>query len=273
MRFLALGDLHIVKSRMHLLPAIDQYCLKNNIDFVMQVGDFGLHWPGEQCKAMKYFDKRARQLRPGPHWITVLGNHDNWNVFEENLADEAEKLNIPKDEVKLIPYAPTLYATNRPTYLELLGGCLFLGGAVSTDADPVYPSGWSNDSRSGRVENETWWANEAPSLQELQMFVDLLEEKKPKYVFTHDGPESGHYSRGGGLCKKSNRRYDEVSRAYETILASSNHQPLHWFFGHHHEMTSDKTYRTTTHCCGLHGEGWIVDDETNTVTPLTPKDL
>lgn len=262
-RFLVIGDLH---GRVKELARIDEYCVRENIDFVIQVGDLGVCWPGEDCSIIRYFQKRGRQERQGPLWITCLGNHDNWNRFYTNLFKEANEQSRLYTDVTLVPYAPGLCATNRPAYLDIFGGMLFCGGAVSTDADYRPSSGWSNDGHSGREEDKDWWKREAPTQEELQLFCDLIDIKKPKYIFTHDGPEFAHHARGSGLCVKSNLRWDYCSRSYETISQVTDHKPARWFFGHHHELVETERNGTVYHCCGLHGEGYVVDDSTGIAT-------
>ena len=162
MKILVLGDLHITSNRMHLLPKADKLAAELGVQTIIQVGDFGLSWPGENCPVARYFNKRARQSRQGPDWITCLGNHDNWNTFEKNRT-KAILLNAPTDDLvtfpALIPYAPGLYASNRPGYIPTYGGMLFLGGAVSTDADYRHPNhDWGTDhGHKGRVEGKDWW--------------------------------------------------------------------------------------------------------------------
>lgn len=263
-KFLVIGDLH---GRVKELARIDEYCVNHDINWVIQVGDLGVCWPGEDCPIIRYFNKRARQERPGPLWITTLGNHDNWNRFYANLFKEANEQERVYTDVALVPYAPGLCASNRPAYLDIFGGMAFCGGAVSTDADYMPASGWSNSSHPGREENKDWWKAEAPTQEQLQTFLDMIEARKPKYIFTHDGPEFAHHSRGSGLCFKSNLRYDYCSRAYENFTKIAEHHPARWFFGHHHKLVSTERDNTTYHCCGLHGEGYIVDDNAGTATP------
>lgn len=270
MKFLAIGDLHIASKRMYLLPKIDKYCVDNGIDSVIQVGDFGISWPGENCSILRYFNKRATQKRPGPTWISCLGNHDNWNKFDRALKKEAEFTGIPREDIPVVSYAPGLLVANRPGFLDIFGGVLFCGGAVSTDADFIPRSGWgySGEDHPGRVENKDWWRQEAPTRDQLQKFCDLIDERKPKYIITHDGPEFAHDARGSGTCLKSNLRWDYCSRAFETISQITEHKPKRWFFGHHHDLEQTEKGKTTYHCCGLHGEGWLIDDNTNSCSTI-----
>jgi hypothetical protein len=270
MRFLVIGDLH---GRIKELARIDEYCVRNSINWVIQVGDLGVCWPGEDCPIIRYFRKRDYQKRPGAFWITCLGNHDNWNKWRTLRWEQAIKLGYLKNNQithypDLIEYAPGLCATDRPAFLDIFGGMLFCGGAVSTDADYTPSSGWSNDSHPGRTEGKDWWKNEAPSQEDLQKFCDLIDEKKPKYIFTHDGPGFAHHSRGSGLCLKSNLRYDYCSRSFETITKVTTHHPLRWFFGHHHELVETEKDGNIYHCSGLHGEGWEVNDAAGTATQI-----
>lgn len=231
MSFIVLGDLHSYKP---CIPKVDQYCLERGIQHVFQVGDLGVHWPGDKCKIIEYFKYHP----DGPTWISCLGNHDNWTQFGILSAHGSE----------LVQYSKRLFATHRPQYLPLYDGICFLGGAVSTDADY-------------RVAlNQAIWKEEAPNQEQLQAFADLIDEKKPKHIITHDGPEFAHNSRGPGINCVSNLPYNAISRAFEVIDSISVHRVQNWFFGHHHKLSKVSKNSTDFYCCGLHGEGYQVAD-------------
>lgn len=235
-----MGDLH---GRIRELAQIDEWASRNNIQYVIQVGDFGISWPDppEPCKILHYFTKRERQSRPGPIWVAVLGNHDNYNKFD-NLSEFQLAIDATQP---LITYAPGLLIARRPVYIPFIE-TLFCGGAVSTDAH-------------NRRQNLSWWANEAPSRKELEVFFDLMEEKKPKYIVSHDGPEIAHKSRGNGVNPLSGLPFDYVARNFQNIWEISSHKPEAWFFGHHHTLKATKTDSTLFYCSGFHGQGWLIN--------------
>ena len=237
MRFLVIGDTH---GKVRDIALIDEWASRNNIQYIIQVGDFGASWPDppQPCKILHYFTKRERQNRSGPLWLVVLGNHDNWNKFGKL------SLNPEFKDSPLIPYAPGLLVARRPAYVPFID-TLFCGGAVSTDAH-------------NRKINKSWWKNEAPSREELELFFDMMETHKPRYVISHDGPEIAHQSRGDKVNPLSLLPSNYVSRAFQNVLELSSHKPESWFFGHHHTFSVTKTDSTTFYCSGLHGQGYLV---------------
>lgn len=258
MSFLVIGDLH---GRIHELARIDQWAKARDISLIIQVGDLGVRWPHEECAITHYFHRRQQKHNGGPKWIFCLGNHDNYNKFNKLLAKEAFRLGVPEAEVTLIPYAPGLYAANRPAYIPDNGGMLFCGGAVSTDADPSPATGWGHKSP-GRVTGLNWWPTEAPSPEELKRF-QLLLDKAPTYVFTHDGPLfCPTVPKAEGKCLKSGLKYQYTSKAFAEIARTATYLPAKWFYGHHHRLSRYPEGATQYLCSGLHGQGWSVVEET-----------
>ena len=84
---LYVGDIH---GSVDAVAAVDEAAVKAGADWVIQVGDFGIFWPGRDCPVAKYFRKRARQGRDGPTWLTCAGNHDNWPKLFELAAEQGE---------------------------------------------------------------------------------------------------------------------------------------------------------------------------------------
>lgn len=259
MRFLVVGDLH---GRIKDLARIDQWCVRNNILWVIQVGDFGICWPGEDCRITRYFEKRNRQGRAGPFWISILGNHDNYNRRDKLIEVQGPGL---------IQYVPGVVATPRPHFEDIFGGMLFFGGAVSSDAGPGIRNGFNGiEHTSGRVPNKDWWAGEAPSREEFQAFCDVLNEKKPKYVFTHDGPSfCNPMYIGNDINPLSGLPVSYVSQNLGSVCRATDYLPPYWFYGHYHnqKVTKSTDYPGTVfRCSGFHGEGWLVDDTTGEIT-------
>jgi hypothetical protein len=219
------GDLH---GRVEDMMEIDRKVIKNNIKYVVQVGDFGIRWPGTTCSMWKYFEKRSRKLGPAtPTWITCGGNHENWDKW----LQLSEKQKHPN----LVEIAPGCFYAKRGTVHTLDGiKHLFLGGAESID-------------KHHRIEGKDWWSYETPSRNEFQFAFDNLEKDKPEVVVTHDAP------RFVDIYKKD--RFDSPTpRALEGIVNMSQHKPARWYFGHHHVLKNWNILGTEYFCCGSHGE-------------------
>lgn len=251
-KILFVGDLH---SRVKHLEYVDRWANDNGIKNVFHVGDFGALFDPTDCDVMKYFALRDAAY---PEWRFNLGNHDNHRIHGEKT--EELRTSGCLTESTLIPYQRGLAATQRVQFLPQNGGMLFIAGAVSSDAGPgmrlnakkepyYYP---------GRIQGIDWWAQEAPSQKELQLFMDLLEDKKPMIVVSHDG-FGAHDKLEPKLNTKSNLPTNYVAQALEKILELSSHKPRYWFYGHHHKLDYCEIEETTFACCGKHGEGWILD--------------
>ena len=225
------GDLH---GRVKDIVRIDAWAVREGVGLVVQVGDFGARWPGQQCPLVHYFNKRARQGRPGPRWLVSPGNHDNWDLFDALLTKAGP-------DAWTVDLAPDLAYVRRGALLDLGGRRhLFLGGARSVDMHL-------------RTEGSTWWAREQPSRAELELFFERLEGERPDVVVTHDCPSRVpvHYL---------GRETDPVSRALESVLSLSSWKPLLWFFGHHHVLGQWRSEGTLLSCCGKHGDLWVMRD-------------
>lgn len=118
----------------------------------------------------------------------IRGNHDNPKVCREH-----------------------------PNYLGDYGVC----------GDIFYISGAYSIDHSMRTEGIDWWQEEQLLYQELQNMIDLYIEVKPKYVISHDCPDS--------VCLdiyKRNRFPNRTQQALQVCFEA--HKPLKWIFGHHH---------------------------------------
>lgn len=224
------GDLH---GRLQHVIDIDEFCVRNGINVVVQVGDFGLRWPGQQCKLLKYFSKRARQGRPGPTWYTCGGNHEGWHKWDE--------LSAGLDPGEHVELAPNVFYVQRGSTAYIDGKLhLFCGGAESTD-------------RHLRQDGKTWWPQETPSAAEFRRFAYNLADEKPDVVITHDAPlciELYRYGPSGRVDRNS----QPTPRNLQNALDASDHKPTEWYYGHHHLLRIDQVGETRFFGCGLHGE-------------------
>ena len=223
------GDIH---GSLESVIKIDEFCIKSGIDTVIQVGDFGFRWPGRQCRLQKYFNKRDRQGRPGPKWLTCGGNHENWALWDK-LAKDLD----PNEHVEL---APGAYYIQRGSCVNIHGKLhLFCGGAESTD-------------RAWRVEGTSWWPQETPSAAEFRRFAYALADEKPDVVVTHDAPVSIELYRAGP-DGRVDRNSKPTPRNLQNALDASDHKPTKWYYGHHHIARIDQIGDTRFFGCGLHG--------------------
>jgi hypothetical protein len=217
------GDLH---GRVEEMINIDRDAMKHNVKYVIQVGDFGIRWPGGPCSMYKYFHKRQRKNPAAPIWITCGGNHENWSKW----LKLSEKQNHPD----LVELAPGCFYAKRGT-IQTLDGIkhLFIGGAESID-------------KHLRKEGVDWWPYETPSYQEFSLAFSNLEKEEPEVVVSHDCPTTVP-------VMKIKRDKNPTPQNLQNMFTLSNHQPKRWYFGHHHTLQSWEMNKTTFYCCGFHG--------------------
>jgi hypothetical protein len=235
-KIIYVGDLH---GDINALAKLDEFAVKNSITNVVQVGDFGYRWPGVQCKLQKYFNKRARQKRPGPVWWTCGGNHENWPLWES--------LEPVDGMTGVTALGPGVNYVQRGYTVELDGKShLFCGGAESTD-------------KGHRREGISWWPQETPSSSEFRRFAYSLADDKPDVVVTHDAPVCVQLYRAGPTGQ-IDRNTQPTPRNLQGALNASDFKPAQWYYGHHHQLRIDvwpvveDAESTTFFGCGLHGD-------------------
>lgn len=163
---------------------------QNPTDRSIQIGDFGWGFPYRQTAEANLTSRLASI--PGDHKY-FRGNHDNPYACSQHdrcLAD---------------------------SHWEPDTGIMVAAGASSIDVDL-------------RTPGLDWWAEEELSYIELDKIITLYEERKPRIMLTHDGPESVI------PYMFSWYHHDFRSRtrdAFDAML--SLHQPEYWVFGHWHK--------------------------------------
>jgi hypothetical protein len=262
MKILFAGDLH---GRIEDVADVDWLAKTLYVDIVIQTGDFGVRWPGEQCRLTKYFaDNKA-----GPVWLSCMGNHDNYNRFFERrkkLEDHKPEFQavmkefIRWDSDTLIDDVGVRCALlSRNTYIQLLDesltGILFCGGAVSSDGHR-------------RAIGKDWWMEEAPNSAELYRFFDLIMERRPTYVVTHDRPKCDLWASDyePGTNPLSGLPIDMCARNYghmiESLIYDTFNPVKGWFYGHLHELRlhqiSTRSQSLSLHGTGFHGTGVVL---------------
>jgi Icc-related predicted phosphoesterase len=222
------GDIH---ANLNAIGFVTALALRLQEDTIIQVGDWGGHWPGNERKVQKHFDKK----RERPTWLTCLGNHDNYDKLAE-LGPPIEGWTKLHNDV---------YAAERPTIKVVSNQTLcFFGGAESTDAHH-------------RTPGKSWWKQESPTATEFEALVEHIEMFKPDIMITHDAPLN-HRPPRTGVCTLSGLPTTYTSEQLQNVYNVCSHKPRLWFYGHHHHLTMSSNDNTDFLCCGIEGEGYIM---------------
>jgi hypothetical protein len=111
--------------------------------------------------------------------------------------------------------------TIRMPVRNMIAVCQTLIGSQTLDSDLLTPG-------------IDWWAEEELSYVELDEIITLYEERKPRILLSHDGPESII------PYMFSWYHHDFKSRTRDALnVMFSLHQPEYWVFGHWH---ADREY-------------------------------
>jgi hypothetical protein len=205
-------------------------------DYVIILGDFGGVWNKEEDGEEKFWFNWLEE-RPFTT-LFVDGNHENFDRL----------LKYPEKE-----WHGGIVNEIRPSVLHLKRGyvfnidgrkCFAFGGARSHDIqDGVLEVGddrirkWRKDyRRMFRINHVSWWKEEEPSKEEMDLGIKTLEENdwNVDFVFTHECPSSDlfqlyHFLDKSGLPVESY----ELTNYLEEIKVKLNYKK--WFFGHHHD--------------------------------------
>lgn len=216
---LYVGDIHGGPAG---LAWLDEWAVRHSYDWIIQVGDLAVFWPGSSCPILHYFKKRSRRKGAFPTWITCGGNHDVWPRLLSLERDQA---------TDLVQLAPGLLYTSRGS-IHLLDDIphLFLGGAESTD-------------KHVRIEGKSWWSEETPTYRDFCRFQENLEAFRPQVVVTHEAPLRVPIWKEG-------RKDFSTPKMLERALSLSSYKPPVWVFGHHHLLDHWKVEETDFYCCG-----------------------
>lgn len=187
---------------------------------VLQVGDFGFFWPGEDNSGSIYNDVDwLKDGRVKIYWCD--GNHEDHNVLDSLDAKASRDLEHGADQNEV---APGVYYARFGSVLELLDGTriMFAGGAESCD-------------KAERTAFKSWWPQEGIDEKDMRnmpfrAFPAGLMDKVPAYIdwiVSHTAPgcfELEGYE-GEKLTEQSRERLNFVKAVYF---------PTKWFFGHFH---------------------------------------
>lgn len=177
-------------------------------DYLIVAGDFGAIWDANE-------DSQILNLYNDFPWTTlwVDGNHENFDLLEQYDSEE---------------WHGGLVQRNNKSVIHLMRGQVYtidnvtlftMGGAASID-------------KAYRVEGKSWWKQEMPSNEELDIALQNLKNHNMTvdYVITHCC---------GNICKN---RIDHMFMAHHDLLNDwfdylEYDEKLNfkkWFFGHYH---------------------------------------
>lgn len=199
---------------------------------VRLIGDIHGDWYNYLNIALASPDKKSIQV--GDFGIGFAGSywHELTNEFhaqEDHRFIRGNHDNPDKCRKEMIGYIPDGSVENET---------MFIGGAWSID------HAW-------RTEGINWWCDEQCSYAEMDLFLNVYEATKPRYMITHDAPieitnemfiKTG-LSIGGREAKQIPNVTNQALQAMFEI-----HQPEFWFFGHWH-ITKHLKYGNTTFMC------------------------
>ena len=174
-------------------------------DFVIICGDFGGIWNNDNEEM--YWRKWLEQKRFTTLFID--GNHENFS-----LLNEFETVDFHGGKTHKI--SNSIYHLMRGQIYEIDGKQIFtFGGASSHDKEY-------------RTEDKSWWAEELPSDQELDVAISNLEANgwNVDYIITHCAPSSVQEA------IPLNYRPDILTDFFEEIKNKATFKK--WFFGHYH---------------------------------------
>lgn len=176
---------------------------------LLQVGDFGFHWPGEDNSGA--IKNRVDFLRDGHVNIYFCaGNHEDHNALDALFQDnpQACENNIAEIEpgVYFARFGATLCLAEDVTVL-------FAGGAESSDKE-------------NRTEGLSWWPQEGVSDEDLARL-----EKIPyaNWIISHTAPST--FLLNGSFTPA--KAFEPSRGKLATVL--ERYKPQRWFFGHFHD--------------------------------------
>lgn len=227
---LFVGDIH---GNVSAVKRAYEDAVSNGARAIIQVGDFGIYWPGESNGLSEFFNKNDLEI---PFYFCD-GNHENHEVLDRFYYHQKRRV---------VEVAKNCFHVRRGSVLDINDvKVLFCGGAQSYLGKKDTPF----------ILGENWWPREMPSWQEFSRFRKNFE--KADIVATHDCPSFllSHQSYHKQWSKNA------VPQFFSRIVQSSSAHPSMWFFGHHHEHDVYVTDRTNYYCCGKHGESWLYTEK------------
>lgn len=207
MRVLVIGDVHgkIGGYFDRITEFLDRHKhLADEELYSIQLGDFGF---GDTYMQRENRFERSRRLDSDKH-VFFGGNHDDYDEYDEVVGSLGDFGEIP--------------------FIE---DSFFVRGARSID-------------REARTAGRDWWKAEELDWKESREALKRYIEVKPKYVFTHEGPQiitEKMFPTKETISTNTGKLLDEMFEA---------HQPDRWMYGHWHETKKKDVNGTMFQCLG-----------------------
>ena len=203
-------------------------------DVVIVCGDFGI-----------WLDSKTER-----YWLDWLSNKNFTVVFVDGNHENFDRLN--SDEFQVVDFHGGKAHQIRDNIFHLMRGYVFefegkkffaFGGASSHDiGDGILDrdafddedefqqcvNRWYKEGRMFRINHKTWWAEEMPSVEEMDFGLRQLEAHNydVDYVITHCCPQEIASIMGF-------RQPDRLTNYFNTIAHSLSFDK--WYFGHYHD--------------------------------------
>ena len=239
------GDCHGEFERFSKKQRMRQPFMMTEKDFVIICGDMGLVWADD--KEFIYNKKGLCELPFTILW--VQGNHENYDMIDQypiRMWHGGKVRHIVKDKIILL---------ERGQIFEIEGKSFFtFGGASTHDIQggildrtlPSYKKDRRRANRSGlsyRVKGVSWWAQELPSIDEMQEGRDNLAKANNcvDFVVTHCLSGKMQEKLQTVLAAKGMDNLSKKIDAYEKDILNIYFDEIeeklmykHWFCGHYH---------------------------------------
>lgn len=133
------------------------YDLTKDENLLIVLGDFGLIWDDKWWKQVKYIERYIKDNHLNLEIISVKGNHENFDII--NTFPKIQKYN---SELIKVSDRISFFENGNIYHIDNNIFAVF-GGALSID-------------KAYRTEGKTLWADEIPSKETMQKFVDELDK-------------------------------------------------------------------------------------------------
>ena len=161
------GDTHIPIdiSKLNMKQFPEQKDLTRD-DYLIILGDFGLYW--HEDREYAYWRKWLQEKPFTVLWVD--GNHENHDWIARMPVSEWHGGHVHADGNIIHLMRGQIYYIDGKRFFVM-------GGAASTDKEH-------------RQDGISWWPQEVPSFQDVEVALDNLENEKWKvdYVLTHTCP-------------------------------------------------------------------------------------
>lgn len=215
-RLLMVGDTH---GNFNFMRHMVDVACDNEIDTIVQLGDFGFVWPGSDFNLQRLNDYAATF---GKRIVFIPGNHEDWDVLD-NYKESATASNTLTVN-GFIPIASNIFYTGKVSSW-MWDGVRFAvaGGAYSVD-------------KQYRTPGKSWWPQETLTDEDM---LEVEEIALPDVLLTHDGPTWAPYGRLMDDIESHIHR-QRIDAVYQATA------PLVWFHGHYHRYMEYTGYHNVS---------------------------